>query len=366
MLSLLVHSVYLHMAELNDIILTEEERNILTRRTRSQKASVADARRAQAIVMLADGYSYLDIQHALGCDDGFITRWKRRFLVDRIDGLVGQHRGSKPSVLTPKLQARILEETRKGPADGTSHWSTRRLGKKLGVSHMIVATAWRKAGYQPHRMRRYMTSDDPDFETKAADVIALYVNPPQNAVVFSVDEKTAIQALDRVDPMLPMTPGRAERHGFEYRRCGTLSLFGALNTQTGQVIGVTAPRHTTEEFVSFLELVVSSEPVDREIHIILDNLSTHKTRRVKEFRADHPNVYFHFTPTYSSWLNQIEIWFSKLERQVLARGIFTSPTDLAKTILRYIKRSNRDAKPFKWRYTNVKHRITSKITNTVN
>ena len=207
-----------------------------------------------------------------------------------------------------------------------------------------------------------MASNDPDFETKAADVIGLYLNPPQHAVVFSLDEKTAIQALDRRDPVLPLSPGRAERHGFEYIRRGTLSLYAALNTKTGQVIGQTAPRHTSEEFVAFLGAVVAEQPADSEIHIILDNLSTHKTKRVREFLAGHPKVELHFTPTYSSWLNQVELWFSKIERDLINRGVFTSTSDLRGKLLHYIAEHNKTAKPIRWKYADPSRRIRTAHT----
>jgi hypothetical protein len=181
-----------------------------------------------------------------------------------------------------------------------------------------------------------MRSTDPDFETKAAEIIGLYLDPPQHAAVFGVDEKTAIQALDRRDPRLPLSPGRAERPGFDYVRHGTLSLYAALETRAGTVLGRTATPHTTHEFVAFLEQIVATQPRGREIHLIADNLSAHKTARVTAFLAAHPNVTLHDTPTYSSWLNQIELWFSKLKRHVLARGIFTSFTDLARKLRRYI------------------------------
>jgi transposase len=216
-------------------------------------------------------------------------------------------------------------------------------------------------------MKRYMVSDDPAFEQKAADVIGLYLNPPQHAAIFSLDEKTAIQALDRLDPVLPLSPGRLERHGFEYYRHGTLSLYAALNTRTGKVLGHPVERHTSEEFVGFLGQIVASQPRGKQIHVVLDNLSTHKTRRVEQFLADHKNVQLHFTPTYSSWLNQVEIWFSKIERQVIARGVFTSVADLARKIMRYIKHYNRAPKPIKWTYSNPKHRIRTIVsTETVN
>jgi transposase len=202
-----------------------------------------------------------------------------------------------------------------------------------------------------------MRSTDPEFETKAADVIGLYLDPPQHAVVFCIDEKTAIQALDRLDPVLPLSPGRAERHGFEYYRHGTLSLYAALNTQTGEVVGRAAARHTSAEFVSFLETVVETQPRRREMHIIVDNLSAHKTQQVRTFLVAHPSVHLHFTPTYSSWLNQVELWFSKIERDVTARGIFTSVTDLRRKLMRYIKHYNKTATPIRWSYADPSRRI---------
>jgi transposase len=206
-------------------------------------------------------------------------------------------------------------------------------------------------------MERYMASTDPNFETKAADILGLYLHPPQHAAVFCVDEKTAIQALDRLDPVLPFSPGRVERHGFEYRRHGTLSLYAAFNTKTGEVLGKTADRHTSAEFVAFLADLVARQPIDREIHVILDNLSAHKTPRVEAVLADHPNVKLHFTPTYSSWLNQVELWFSKIERDVISRGIFSSVKDLAKKLMRYIRHYNKAPKPVKWTYRDSSHRL---------
>jgi len=257
------------------------------------------------------------------------------------------------------MQARILARTQGQPKDGSTHWSTRKLASELGVSHMLVQRVWSRAAIKPHRSKSYMTSDDPDFESKAADVIGLYLNPPQHAAIFSLDEKTQVQALDRLDPVLPLSPGRLERHGFEYYRHGTLSLYAALNTRTGQVIGAPVERHNSAAFVAFLESLLASVPGKREVHVILDNLSVHKSRYVERFRADHPRLHFHFTPTYSSWLNQIEIWFSKIERDVIARGVFTSLKDLARKLMRYIKHYNQRAKPIKWRYSDPSHRIHS-------
>ena len=199
------------------------------------------------------------------------------------------------------------------------------------------------------------------FSLPATDIIGLYLNPPQHAAVFCVDEKTAIQALDRLDPVLPLSPGRAERHGFEYYRHGTLSLYAALDTQSGKVLGKTAARHTSQEFVEFLTEVVERAPA-REVHVILDNLSAHKTKAVEEYLEANPKVRFHFTPTYSSWLNQVEIWFSKVERDVIARGVFTSVADLARKLRKYIRAYGKSAQPFRWTYTDASRRIRPLVT----
>jgi transposase len=209
-----------------------------------------------------------------------------------------------------------------------------------------------------------MASNDPHFETKAADIIGLYLNPPQHAAVFCVDEKTAIQALDRQDPVLPLSPGRAERHGFEYYRHGTLSLYAAFNTQTGEVLGKTAERHTSEQFIAFLTDLVATQPKGREIPVMADNLSAHKTKRVAEVLQSHPQMSLHFTPTYSSWLNQVELWFAKIERDVIARGVFTSVKDLAKKLMRYIRHYIKAPKIVKWKYCDPSRRIRTQSSVT--
>lgn len=337
--------------------LSPPERRVLRAKVRSRSVRADEARRADLILRLAAGESYSALQKRLGCGRQYVARWKGRFLAERIAGLYSRHRGSRARQRTPALEGKILAATRVAPADHTTHWSTRRLARQLKVSHSMVARVWQRAGVQPHRMRRYMASDDPDFETKAADVIGLYQKPPTHAVVFSLDEKSAIQALDRLDPVLPLSPGRAERHGFEYFRHGTLSLYAALNTATGEVLGKTTSRHTSAEFIAFLEQLLSSQPARREVHLIVDNLSAHKTKAVAAFLGQHPRVHIHYTPTYSSWLNQVEIWFSKIQRDLIARGVFTSKTDLTRKIMRYIRSYNRTAKPIKWAYRDPSHRI---------
>src|SRR5712691_2557497 len=270
------------------IELTAEQKLELTSRSRSRSLRSEDSRKARLILMLAEGCSYAEIRDAMGCDPGFISRWKKRFEAEGLVGLATRHQGSCRRVLTPKLEARILEWTRRKPSDGSTHWTTRKLTRAMSLKHhMLVAEVWKRANLKPQRIKRYMVSYDPDFEKKAADVIGLYVNPPQHAAVFCLDEKTAIQALDRLDPVLPLSPGRLERHGFEYYRHGTLSLYAALNTQTGEVLGKTAGKHTSAEFVAFLGELVSGQPKSREIHVIVDNLSTHKTERVQLFLQEH-------------------------------------------------------------------------------
>jgi transposase len=348
-----------------DLLLTDEQKVELTKWAQSRTMPAGDVFRARLILALGAGQTYVEIAGSLQTQPATISFWKQRFLADGIDGLQTRHRGSTPRKVTPAVQARILKKTQQAPPDGSTHWSCRKMASVIGVSKATVQRVWAQARLKPHRLESYMASNDPDFETKAADIIGLYMNPPQHAAVFCVDEKTAIQALDRKDPVLPMSPGRAQRHGFEYYRHGTLSLYAALDVRSGVVHGKTAARHTSDEFVDFLKTLVDRTHWAREIHVVLDNLSAHKTKTVEAFLADHPQVRMHFTPTYSSWLNQVELWFSKIQRDVISRGVFTSVADLARKLKRYIKLYAKTAKPFRWTYSNPKRRIrTSVLTET--
>jgi len=342
--------------------LTENERSELLRQANARNGRADSARHARLILLLADGLTWAEIRAKLDCGDSYINRWSKRFETDRLAGLFSRHAGRERYKVTDRLEARVLARTtERKPTDGSTHWSSRKLAAELGggISHMTVARIWAKHGIKPHRLEGYLASNDPNFEAKAADVIGLYLHPPQHAAVFCVDEKTAIQALDRKDPVLPLSPGRAERHGFEYFRHGTLSLYAAFNTKTGEVLGKTAARHTSAEFVAFLADIVANQPRGKEIHVIADNLSAHKTKAVAEFLVTHPKVHMHFTPTYSSWLNQVELWFAKIERDVIARGVFTSIADLKRKLMRYIRRYNEQPKPVKWKYFDPKRRITT-------
>src|SRR5450631_188315 len=284
------------------LLLSRPEYKELQGRVRSRVLRAGDGRRARLILMLSEGQSWSAIQQALGCSSAYIARWQARFAQQRLAGLFARHQGRPVSKRTPRLEARILAWTRRTPDDGSTHWSSRKLARALGINHMMVARVWRRAGLKPHRL---------------------------------------------------------ERHGFEYYRHGTLSLYAALNTTSGKVLGQTAARHTTEEFVAFLGQIVALQPKSREIHIIADNLSAHKTKRVAQFLADHPKVHLHFTPTYSSWLNQVELWFGRIERDVIARGVFTSVSDLARKLMRYIRHHNQHAAPIKWAYRDFSHRIVT-------
>ena len=347
--------------------LTKSERMELQWQAIARNGRADSARHARLILLLADGLTWAEIRAKLDCHDSYIERWSKRFAADRLAGLFARYAGRPRYKVTDRIEARVLAWTTKHkPADGSTHWSSRKLALELGdISHMTVRRIWAKHGIKPHRLERYLASNDPDFETKAADVIGLYLNPPQHAAVFCVDEKTAIQALDRKDPVLPLSPGRAERHGFEYYRHGTLSLYAAFNTKTGDVMGKTATRHTSAEFVAFLTDIVVNQPQGKEIHVIADNLSAHKTKQVDAFLAAHPKVHLHFTPTYSSWLNQVELWFAKIERDVIARGVFTSVPDLKRKLMRYIRQYNKQPKPMKWKYFDPTRRITPESIVTV-
>ena len=345
------------MANMEVLHLTPTQRGELHSFLRGRNLPASVAQRMRIVLLLDEGVSYRDIQEKLGTPPSTISRWKRRYEKDGVLGLATFHPGQPPRKLTPRLRAKVLERTRQAPSDGSTHWSLRKMAAVMKVSKNLIARIWKEADLKPHRLERYMASNDPQFEQKAAAIIGLYLNPPQNAAVFCVDEKSAIQALDRLDRRLPLSPGRAERHGFEYYRHGTLSLYAALNPQTGELMGQTAVRHTSHEFVAFLEEIVATQPAERELHVILDNFSAHRTAQVNQFLQQHPNVQFHFTPTYSSWLNQVESWFSKLQRDVIDRGIFTSVADLKRKIMRYIRLYQKTAKPFQWKYSDVRKRI---------
>ena len=246
---------------------TSEQREELERWAQSRALPAGDVFRARLILSLADGLSYRAIERTLGASAPTVSKWKRRFEQSGMAGLQARHKGSQPRTVTPAVQARIIRRAQQKPSDGSTHWSCRRLATALHLSKTTVQRVLAQANLKPHRLERYMASNDPQFEEKAADIIGLYLNPPQHAAVFCVDEKSAIQALDRLDPVLPLSPGRAERHGFEYYRHGTLSLYAALDVKTGKVQGKTAQRHTSAEFIDFLTGLVNHSRWAKEIQL---------------------------------------------------------------------------------------------------
>jgi transposase len=346
------------------LLLSNADREELTVWGQSRTLPAGEVFRARVIPALASGLSHRQIEEKPNSSAPTIARWRMRFEEQRMEGLSPRHKGSRPRVATPAVQARIVRRTLQSSPDGSTHWSCRKLAQALSLGKSTVQRVWTQAQLKPHGLTRYMASDNPEFETKAADIIGLYLNPPQHAAVFCVDEKTAIQALDRLDPVLPLSPGRAERHGFEYFRHGTLSLYAALNVKSGKVTGRTAKRRTSGDFIEFITTVEQTKWA-REIHIVLDNLSAHKTKAVEQFLHDHPKVRLHFTPTYASWLNQVELWFAKIQRDIIDRGVFTSVADPGRILRRYISAYEKQAHPFRWTYTNPQRRIhTNSITGT--
>src|SRR5687768_2733349 len=318
--------------------LSATDREDLERMVRATSAPAGPARRARSILLLAEGHSYAEICTRLGVTDRFIARWKRRYLEGGVLALLDAPRAGRQNRVSPAIEARILRLTEQArPKAPLTHWTSPRLADAVGVSSSTVLRVWQRAGLKPHRLERYVTSADPDFETKAADILGLYLNPPEHAAVFCIDEKTAIQALDRTDPVLPLS--------------------AALEVGTGKVNGMPVTHHTSAEFLRFVDRLVAPLPRRQEVHVILDNFRAHKTPAVRAWLEQHPSVHFHFTPTYSSWLNQIELWFAKIEREMLARGIFTSVADLRHKLLQYIRQYNATCKPIAWSYNDPSRRI---------
>ena len=342
--------------------LTKPERVKLTKRASGRTLRAEDARRARCILPLAEQHPWAQVRDKPGCNDSFIARWSERFESQRLAGLFSRHKGSEARALSAALEARILECTRQAPPDGSTHWSTRKLAKVLKTHHMPVAQVWAKQAPSAgalHGLRR------PAVRGQSSRYHRFVPEPTGSRAVFCVDEKSAIQALDRLDPVLPLSPGRAERHGFEYYLHDMLSLFAAFNTKTGEVLGKTTQRHTSAEFVAFLADIVAHQPKGKEIHVIADNLSAHKTKQIAQCLSEHPRLSIHYTPTYSSWLSQVELWFAKIERDVVSRGAVTSVKDLARKLMRYIRQYNRTPKTVKWKYFDPTRRITTESAVTV-
>lgn len=305
--------------------------------------------RAKIILQLSEGMSPTGVAAAQRTSAKTVHRWRNRFEAEGIDGLLERARSGRPTVIDKKTVDKVLFLTTKRIPQESTHWSIELMARYAEVTPWQVRQIWKAADLRPHRLKTFKISNDPEFANKVIDVVGLYMNPPENAVVLSVDEKTQIQALDRTQPGLPLNPSRIGSRTHDYKRNGTASLYAAFNTLTGKVIGKVAKRTNSKEFLSFLKLLDRRTHVDKELHIILDNLSAHKTQEIKDWVASRPRIHLHFTPTSSSWLNAVEGWFAQLERRALYRGVFTSVPELKAELERFIKIHNTEsAKPFKW------------------
>lgn len=334
------------------MLLSEQDRNALTKWAHSAVAPYRVATRAKALLMAGDGMPNSRIATALDISRPTVLMWRKRFLVDGLNsvGTVRAGRGRKPEISARQVQA-IVHATLHDTPPGSTHWSCRSMAKAVGVSRTTVQRIWDAHGLQPHRVETFKLSTDTAFVEKLTDVVGLYLNPPDKAVVLCVDEKSQIQALDRTQPGLPMKPGRCGTITHDYKRHGTTTLFAALDVLTGKVIGECHGRHRHQEFLKFLRRLDRAFSRDLTLHVILDNYGTHKHEAVRKWLAAHPRFKLHFTPTGASWLNLVESWFSKLTQQRLRRGVFCSVQELVAAIDDFLAHHNADPKPFVWNTT---------------
>ncbi|PYM34458.1 MAG: IS630 family transposase [Candidatus Rokuibacteriota bacterium] len=329
------------------IVVSERDRQTLEHLHRAPSTPGGLSRRARAVLLMAQGVPGVEIAERVGYTVVQISRLRRRFAEQGVAGLHDHPRSGRPPTITARKRAQIVALTLKRPAPGLTHWSTRDLARKAGVSHGTVHQIWRAHALQPHRVSTFKFTTDPDAEDKIYDVVGLYLNPPTNAVVLSLDEKTQIQALSRTQPLLPLRPGLPARQTHDYRRHGLTSLYAALEISSGRVIGDCTPRHTGADFLSFLKRVARRYR-DHELHVVLDNSSTHSTPAVRAWLDEHPAVHFHFTPKGASWLNMVEAWFGILTRKSVRRGSFDTVRALIRHIEAYIADWNSHPTPFVW------------------
>jgi transposase len=331
-------------------VLTDAEIAQLTAWSRRPKTAHALAERAKIVLASATGASNTTVAGAVGVTYQTVSKWRSRFLRQRLDGLLDAPRPGAPRTITDGDVERVIRTTLEArpAASEATHWSTRTMARAAGVSQTAVVRIWHAYGLQPHREETFKLSTDPLFIDKVRDVVGLYLQPPERALVLCVDEKTQVQALDRTAPLLPLRPGQPERHTHDYVRHGTTSLFAALDVASGKVITRCHARHRAIEFRRFLDTIEAAVPGELAIHLVLDNLSTHKAPTVKRWLAQHPRYHLHFTPTSASWLNQVETWFSLLTQRQLRRGVHRSVAELEAALLAYAAHSNETAKPFRW------------------
>jgi transposase len=332
--------------------LTTAEREELQGLARRPKTGQALAMRARVVLACADGLSNSEASRRLGVSLPTIGKWRKRFVVDRVDGLLDEPRPGAPRKIgDAQVEAVITKTLEEPPSNQDSHWSTRSLAKALGMNQTAVSRIWRAFGLKPHQVDSWKLSTDPLFIDKVRDIVGLYLDPPDAAMVLAVDEKSQIQALDRTAPVLPMMPATPGRQTHDYIRHGTTSLFAALDIATGKVIGQTQRKHRHQEFLRFLRTIDRATPPDLDLHLVLDNYATHKTPAIQQWLLKHPRFHLHFTPTYSSWLNLVERWFAELTNRKLRRSTHRSVTDLETDVAAWIEAWNADPKPFIWTKT---------------
>jgi transposase len=331
--------------------LTADERARLESWTRRRTSAQALALRARIVLLAADGLNNTEIAAELRIHRNVAGKWRSRFLEHRLDGLLDQPRPGRPRTITDEqVEEVVIKTLERTPKDAT-HWSTRSMAREVGLTQSAVLRIWRAFGLQPHRQETWKLSKDPQFIAKVRDIVGLYLNPPERAVVLCVDEKSQIQAVDRTAPILPMLPGTPERATHDYRRAGTSSLYAALDLTTGKVIGRLRSRHRAIEFKQFLQTLEREVPAHLDVHLVLDNSSTHKTPAIQRWLAAHPRFVLHFTPTSSSWLNLVERWFAELTNKLLRRGAHRSVRQLNADIRAWIDSWNEDPRPFVWTKT---------------
>ncbi len=332
--------------------LTGAERAELRRLLRRRGVGQALAQRIRVVLACAEpGATNLGVARALGVSRETVATWRRRFVEHRLEGLVDAPRPGAPRTIGDEAVERLVALTLEEAPSNATHWSTRAMAHRAGMGQTAVSRIWRAFGLRPHRAEAFKLSSDPAFVDKVRDVVGLYLAPPDRALVLCVDEKPQIQAAQGTAPAFPVRPGQAERRTHDYRRHGTVDLFAALDVKAGTVIGACKGRHRAVEFRAFLDQVEAAVPADLDVHLVLDNLKTHKTRLVHDWLAKRPRWQLHFTPPSASWLNLVECWFALLSRRRLQRGAFTSTDDLEAAILAYIAETNADPKPFVWTKT---------------
>jgi transposase len=333
------------------LILTTEERKTLQGWAQRRKTAQALALRARIVLACAESTSNTEVAAALRLCKQTVGKWRGRFVAQRLDGLLDEPRPGAPRQISDREVERVITLTLETTPTNATHWSTRLMARRCGMSQSAVSRIWRAFALQPQRSKTFKLSRDPLFVEKVRDIVGLYLNPPERALVLCVDEKAQIQALDRTQPLLPMRPGQIERRTHDYERHGTTSLFAALEMASGKVIGECHRRHRAREFRRFLDTVDAATPAKLDVHLILDNYGTHKTPLIQRWLVRHPRYHLHFTPTGSSWINMVERWFATLTQRQLRRGIHRSTRELEAALQRYVETYNQDPKPFAWTKT---------------